>query len=135
MTTDVRTLLASHGYSLTAPRQTVFDELKKLHKPVTVVELAKRLPEVDRVSVYRTVDVFEKIGVARRVWTGFKSKIELSEEFSSHHHHFACLKCGKTIDLESEELERSMKAFETRHGFTLVQHSVELTGYCADCRS
>ncbi len=134
MDTDIRTLLTTHGYSLTTPRQAVFDKLKKIAEPVTIVELARQLPKIDKVSVYRTIDVFEEIGIVDRVWTGFKSKVELCEEFSSHHHHFTCLKCGKTVDLESEELERSMKALEASHGFMLLQHSIELAGYCKDCR-
>lgn len=127
-------LLRDNGYSLTHQRIQVFEALTKYEEPVTVVQLARNLSNVDKVSVYRTVDVFEKIGVIHRVWTGFKSKIELSDIFSSHHHHFICIKCGKTIGLESEKLEQDLKDFEQKYGFELIQHSVELSGHCQSCK-
>lgn len=126
-------LLKKHGHSLTQPRLRVFEALQETNEPITVVDLADQLLSVDKVSVYRTIDIFEKIGVVHRVWTGFKSKIELAEAFSSHHHHFTCLKCGRTIPLESAVLEQDLKGLELIYGFTLLQHSVELGGHCSDC--
>ena len=128
-------LLGEQGYSVTSQRTRVFEALRKAEEPITIIELADRLKNVDKVSVYRTIDLFEKVGVTHRVWTGFKSKIELSEAFSAHHHHFTCIKCGKTIGLKSEKLENHLKDFEQEHDFELVQHSVELSGYCVDCKS
>lgn len=130
---QLQELLKKHGYSLTRPRLGIFEALQETKEPMTVVDLASRLLGIDKVSVYRTIDIFEKTGVVHRVWTGFKSKIELAEVFSPHHHHFTCLKCGRTIPLESKELERDLKSIETANGFILLQHSVELSGYCSDC--
>lgn len=131
----LKQVLSENGYSVTSQRLRVFNELQKADEPMTVVDLAGRLTNVDRVSSYRTIELFEKIGIIHRVWTGFKNKVELSEAFSSHHHHFTCIKCGKSTGLKSELLERELKNFETEHGFKLVQHSVELNGYCANCKT
>ncbi len=131
--TRLQKLLSEKGYSVTRQRLLVFNKLRGAEEPVTVTHLATSLHDIDKASVYRTVELFEKIGIIHRVWSGFKSKIELSDEFSAHHHHFTCLDCGKTIGLESEVLENNLREFETEHGFKLTQHSVELSGYCRAC--
>lgn len=129
----LKKLLSQKGYSITMPRLKVFEALQEAHHPTTVTQLSNTLKDVDRVSIYRTIELFEKIGIVHRVWTGFKSKIELSDAFSSHHHHFTCVKCGKTIGLESDKLETVLKDFGQEYNFELTHHSVELSGYCGSC--
>lgn len=126
-------ILREAGYSVTEPRVAVFECLRAIAEPISTTELAKTISTIDRVSVYRTVELFEKIGIIHRVWTGFKSKVELSDAFSPHHHHFTCLKCGKTVGLKSDKLEEALHEFEAQHGFNLTHHSVELSGYCSSC--
>lgn len=127
-------LLKNQGYSITRPRTVVFQVLIDAHDALTVAQIIEKSSEVDMVSVYRTLQLFEKSGVAHRVWSGFKSKIELSEDFSPHHHHFTCSRCGSSVAIKSDELERSLHALETVYGFALKQHSVELNGYCNKCQ-
>ena len=127
-------ILRENGYSITSQRLSVFDALQQIDDPITITQLADKLTDMDRVSVYRTVELFEKVGIVHRLWTGFKSKIELSENFSPHHHHFTCLECDETIGLNSEVLEKDLKDFECEYGFELTQHSVELSGYCTKCK-
>lgn len=128
-------LLAVQGYSITKPRLAVFEALLAAEDPLTIAELASQLKDIDRVSVYRTIDLFEKVGIVQRVWSGFKSRIELSETFSPHHHHFTCTKCRDTIGLHSDQIETNLAALESEHGFKLMHHSIELSGYCANCVS
>ncbi len=126
-------LLKKQGCSITKPRVTTFNALLDAHEALTMGQLIERLPEIDTVSVYRTLQLFEKVGVAHRVWNGFKSKIELSEDFSPHHHHFTCSQCGANTVIQSDDLERSLHGLESIYGFDLRQHSVELSGYCKEC--
>ncbi len=127
-------LLKTHKKSVTKPRRAVFEVLKRLNEPVAVPRLASLLQGVDRASVYRTVELFESTGIIQRVWTGFKSKVELSEEFSSHHHHFSCKNCHCTFSLESEELEKSLKQFQSDKDFEITDHIIELSGLCRACK-
>ncbi len=132
-THKLTSVLKSHGHSVTGPRRQVFDSLLQANEPLSISQLIARLPSLDKASVYRIVKLYEQIGLVHRVWNGFKSKIELSESFSPHHHHFTCLGCGQAQALKSEGLERSLHDFERQYGFSLVQHSVELSGYCREC--
>lgn len=133
--TDIlQNILRAKGYSVTKPRLVVFQALQSAKHPLSVAELAKSLADIDTVSTYRAIDLFEKTGVVQRVWTGFKSKVELSDSFSPHHHHFTCLQCGKTTGIKSKRLEHTLHEFEREHGFTLTHHSVELSGFCSSCQ-
>lgn len=131
----LKKLLSEQGYSITKPRMEIFKTLLAADAPIAVTELSDRLAKVDKVSVYRTVELYEKIGIVQRVWSGFKSKIELSETFSPHHHHFTCIKCSKTVGIRNDDLEKKLKDLENENDFELTQHSIELKGYCKDCKS
>lgn len=130
----LKSLLTERGYSITKPRLEVFRVLAANEEPLNVTDIVARLStKVDKVSIYRTIELYEKIGIVHRVWTGFKSKVELSEAFSPHHHHFTCIKCGKTTGLRSEALEKELENLESDQHFKLTHHSIELKGFCEDC--
>ena len=127
-------ILKGNGYSLTKPRQTVFGTLSE-HGSMSMAELAKAVADTcDRASVYRTIELFEKLNIAQKVAVGWKYKVELSEIFQGHHHHAVCLKCEQVIDFhESPELEVALQQIAQEAGFKLTDHSLELQGYCSNC--
>lgn len=129
----VSTLRASR-VSATKSRLHVFNKLAQ-RGPQSVGTLARTCePEVDRATVYRTIELFEKLGIVNRIWHGFKHQIELSEIFTPHHHHAVCQNCGHTVDITSPELESTLAQLAKTHGFLAVSHSVELIGYCQNCQ-
>lgn len=127
------TLKTAH-YSATKPRVAVFNQLAA-RGPLRVGALAQQLADtVDRATVYRTVELFEKLGIVNRIWHGFKHQVELSEIFTPHHHHALCQNCGNTIDIASPELESTLARLAKSHDFLALSHSVELLGYCKNCQ-
>ena len=50
-----------------------------------------------------------------------------------HHHHLVCRRCGASVEIESEDVERWAAATARRHGFTSVAHVTELYGLCRQC--
>jgi Fe2+ or Zn2+ uptake regulation protein len=126
--------LKSSGYSVTHPRKQVFEELLT-SGPATTATLSQKCAEtLDRATVYRTIALFERLGIVNRMWHGFKSQLELSEIFTPHHHHAVCQSCGKTIDLVSSDLENTISKISREHGFLALGHVIELTGYCRFCQ-
>ncbi len=99
-------------------------------------ELAERMEDdVDRATVYRTIELYERLGLINRIWREHQSYIELSEVFQPHHHHAVCQRCGDTIDVTSPELEALLVSLAKKEQFLAVEHSVELTGYCRNCHA
>ena len=97
--------------------------------------LVERLAHIDRASVYRTVELFERLGIAQRLYTGWKYKIELTDKFTAHHHHLTCTSCGKTIAMGEHELETFIEQIARRHGLTPTAHQIEVQGICRECQS
>ena len=119
---------------ITAPRERVFALLRDVN-PQSMSQLMQRAGKsMDRVTMYRTLESFERIGVVHRVNSGWKHKFELSDSFLGHHHHITCQQCGKTTDLHDEqEVEEIIKTIANRSGFQPLRHTFEIEGVCEDC--
>ena len=126
-------LLKAQGLSITKPRRSVFEALLS-QEPLTMHELVDRTPQIDRASVYRTVELFERLGIIQRLTVGWKYKLELSDKFAAHHHHITCTQCGRTVALSEHELEQVIDQLATQHGFVATGHQIEIQGTCETCR-
>lgn len=138
--TSVDSTLALHlksaGYSLTAPRRLVFAALQ-YDAPLSMQDLYTRLHgKVNRTTVYRVIELFEELHIAQRVAKGWKYKLELTDEFIPHHHHFTCTRCHKTISFdEPAGLDDMLTAIASHNGFIPTSHTLEIEGLCATCRA
>lgn len=137
MTTPVNQLsavLKRGHYSLTKPRRAVFATLQG-QEPQTMHELVARCRDIDRASIYRTVALFEQLGIVHRLQMGWKYKLELTDAFSHHHHHLSCTQCGNITALpEDPALERRLQALAAQYNFTAQDHQLEIRGLCSHCR-
>jgi len=133
---DLASLLKQHGASLTKPRKVVFAALFE-QEPLTIGQLISRVGcKVDRATIYRTVELFEKLGIVHRLNIGFKYKLELSDIFRGHHHHFYCTKCGTTFELANNPmLETMIDSTLAKDGFSPRGHQLEVYGLCKECRT
>ena len=125
--------LKEHRVSLTKPRKEVYEVLSR-NEPLTMQELIALLPDLDKTTVYRTVELFEKISVVQRLQIGFKYKIELSNQYQEHHHHVTCTRCGQTTALpEDSLLEERLTELAHAQGYEPQDHQIEVRGICSDC--
>ena len=129
-----RQIIKEHGFSVTEARLAVFKALLG-QEPMSMHTLVERAYDIDRASVYRAVDLFEKLGIIQRLNTGWKYKIELTDRFNDHHHHISCTECGKTIAMNEQQLEHFIEALARQHGFTPVAHQIEIQGICQNCQA
>jgi Fur family ferric uptake transcriptional regulator len=128
-------VLHQHGQKSTATRRHVFKALQG-KEPQTIQEIYNYCKgNTDRSSVYRTITLFEQLGIIKRLQIGWKYKLELSDDFHHHHHHLTCLGCGKVIPLgEDEELEKRFKVLSDKKDFQVTEHQLEIQGYCKNCQ-
>jgi len=132
--TALETALRTQGQSITTVRRTVFLALRG-EEPLTMHGLIERCEGVDRASVYRTVALFERLGIVQRLQTGWKYRLELSDEFHEHHHHATCLLCGQSqVVAEDSVVEQHLRRLAEQLGFQLKKHQLELQGYCTKCQ-
>ena len=127
--------LKQAGISATKSRVAIFSSLQQ-HGPIGMGKLVKSVgSRADRATVYRAVELFEKLGIINRIWHGPEPLVELSEIFVPHHHHALCQNCHKAIDLSSSDLEVALSATAKKYRFLALSHSVELSGYCERCQN
>lgn len=129
---EFKHFIKQEGYSVTRARLAVFNALVG-QEPLSMGQLVGRVRGVDRASVYRTIDLLERLGVVQRLNTGWKYKLELTDKFSEHHHHLTCTKCGRTVALSEHELERFIEQLARLHKFVPSSHQVEIQGLCNTC--
>lgn len=133
--TNFKNILSENGFRVTDAREATF-KLLISPEPQSISQiLSKAKGKVDRVSIYRNIEVFEKLGIAHRVYVGWKYKLELSDDFITHHHHLSCLECGKIIDIEDEKhIDDFIEEVAKKFGFKPRRHQFEVDGYCKDCQ-
>lgn len=132
MEAEIKTLLKDQGFSATKTRMSVLRLLLST-QPASLHDLITALPNVDRATVYRTIDLFVDLGIAKKVYTGFKYRIELGDDFQTHHHHLSCLRCGTIIDVHTPEIEYAIEQTARNNGFRALRHDLDIAGYCANC--
>lgn len=125
MTKHLRTIRDA-GYKLTRPRQVVLGYLQRQDEPQTAGTIYRRLREtgIDLVSVYRNVELLERLGVVTRGRQGKSATYALADR---HHHHIICRSCRRQVCLPCAVSSPQPK------GFSNIQHEVRFTGLCANC--
>ncbi len=52
---------------------------------------------------------------------------------AGHHHHLVCRSCGRTVEVAGPAVEAWSDRVAAAHGFTEVDHTLEIFGTCPDC--
>lgn len=129
--------LKSSGLRMTVPRKAVCRVLAESHdEHLTAADLHRRVEEVtggrvDPSTIYRTIDALEEAGHLHHVHFGHgPGVVHLSEE--SQHHHIVCESCGRTVDLEQEEL-KSLTNLLDSHGYSPGSVHFAIIARCQKC--
>jgi Fur family ferric uptake transcriptional regulator len=134
--TKFEATLKDGGFNLTKTRRLVFGLLYK-QEPQSINELNHKINgKLDRVTLYRTLQLFEKLAIVQRVYSGWKYNIELTDSFSYHHHHMSCMHCGQVTSFrESEEIEQLIDKLGKSEHFQVTTHLLEIQGLCQACQA
>jgi Fur family ferric uptake transcriptional regulator len=133
--TELNAFLRKHGLRVTSPRKDVFRALESAVEPLSMQQIIKQCPGVDRVSVYRCLETFETIGIIEVIHVGWKKRYELAGPFKAHHHHLQCVRCHALVDLHSAELETLIANTASLHGYKPLSHHFEVRGLCPNCQA
>ena len=133
MNNELNKIFINAGLRLTKPRLQIFNTLKSFDRPMSIMDIVKSCPDVDRVSVYRTISLFAKLRIVIAVPHGWKQLYELAAPFIPHHHHLVCEKCGTLTEIHSKKLETMITNLTNEHDFTAIGHHFEITGLCNAC--
>jgi Fur family ferric uptake transcriptional regulator len=131
--------LASKGIRLTAQRRALIEVVQEATQHLdagTLLELArKREPNIDRATVYRTIELLKKLGLIDELdlmhLEGEKHYYEVKTK--RDHVHLACFRCGRIEEFTSPIFERLKADISERAGFTIRVSRLELGGNCRAC--
>jgi Fe2+ or Zn2+ uptake regulation protein len=130
------TLLRARGHRVTSQRLVLHRALREYDRHVTADELlsavASRLPGISIPTVYATLDLFDELGLVRRVAAGRGAV--LFDPRADAHHHTVCNRCGRVEDLETKADLDAVVAGAQSRGFAPRSAEVTVSGLCAECR-
>ncbi len=133
-----RKFLEERGQRLTKERSAVLHKAfsyKGHFDPETLyVEIRKRGLKASRASVYRTLSLMCECGLVEKVSKTEHGTIYEQALGRPHHDHMVCIRCGKVIEFYSESLEKLQEETCREHGFNGKSHTLEIRGFCKDCR-
>lgn len=130
-------LLKKHGLKDTQPRRLVLEALSRSKAPVSHYALRDKIVSsgktIDTVTVYRTIETFEKIGLVHRHPCDGHVSLCTMPETPGHHGFLHCTSCKNVEEYCSEELCRKEHGIAKQSGFTPTSHISEIIGICRSC--
>ncbi|MBE7175390.1 MAG: transcriptional repressor [Mucilaginibacter polytrichastri] len=134
---DKESLLQKNDLKRTSARLKVLHFFEESDHALSQPDLEQQLgEEIDRVTLYRILSIFEEKGIVHKVidpnGTG---KYALCRDCSAHHHHdehlhFNCSVCHNTYCLENIHVPH----IQLPEGFAASDIVLSASGICAKCR-
>ena len=126
------------GLRNTPEREAIIEEIFSSHEHFDVDELYLRMrrngSRVSKASIYRNIPLIIEANLVREVWheDGHMHYEPVLDK--GHHCHLRCLGCGRVIEFISNEVKELERRLGNRHQFNIVDHRLEVLGYCSNCK-
>jgi Fur family ferric uptake transcriptional regulator len=134
--------LRQAGYRLTQPRLAVLQVLQENSgylSPAEICEHGRALyPSLGLVTVYRTLETLDELGLARRVHGQGNCHGYARANNILHSSSFillVCHRCGQVTEFPCQGIEGIIEAVQQQSGFTVEEHLLEMVGLCPACQS
>ena len=95
--------------------------------------LRSRGDNVGLATVYRTLQSLADGGDVDVLRTEEGENLYRRCERREHHHHLVCRTCGRTVEIDGPTVEAWATQVGATHGFSEIEHTVELFGTCETC--
>ena len=96
-------------------------------------ELRRRGDGIGLTTVYRHLQTLVDLGRVDTLRTEDGEALYRRCGTEHHHHHLVCRRCGRAVEVEGQAVERWAAAVAAEHGFSDVDHTLEVLGTCATC--
>ena len=119
------------------PRLLIYKELSNAEASLTPQELYRSLIKKQRkiglTSIYRSLDLFESLGIVFKIINGSNVKYKLCK-LEDHHHHIICKNCGNVVELGFCDISDWSKKVMESTGYQVTDHQLNFYGYCKECK-
>lgn len=136
---EIEELFRKNGIKTTNSRKIICDILKKSDKPLNAEEIfikcKQNYGKVDLSTVYRTLELFEGIGLVERMNLG-DDKFSYIMKKDEHKHMLECKICHKEIEIDCpaiqvKEMLKNQTGFTFEDCDSLLKDKIE--GVCKEC--
>ncbi len=129
--------LRQAGYRLTQPRLAVLQVLQENKAYLSPAEICERgralYPSLGLVTVYRTLEMLDELGLARRVH-GRGNCHGYARANSASGHYLVCHRCGQVTEFPCQGMGGNIEAVQRQSGFIIEEHLLEMVGLCPACQ-
>lgn len=129
--------LQERGYRLTGPRRAIAEIMissDRALEPLEVFDLGRQeYPGLGLVTVYRTLEKFEELGLVERVHQpdGCHRYLRAAQ---GHEHLLLCTGCGQAVYFSGDDLDALMDLIAQRSGYAVQDHLLQMFGLCSNCQ-
>jgi len=129
--------LQASGYRLTGPRRAIVEIIlnsPKILSPIEIFDLGrKEHPGLGLVTVYRTIDKLEELGLIQRVHQPDGCH-RVTPAGQGHQHILLCVTCGQAVFFSGDDLAPLTGKLSIQSGFKIMDHWLQLFGVCSKCQ-
>lgn len=129
--------LRDHGFRVTAARRAILDTLLGCAGHVSADELVALVNEkstrAGRMTVYRTLDILQQLGLIRAIYQGSGAAHFVLLE-NGHHHHLVCSRCDAVVEFDDCLMKELEQQLGKRYDFLVQGHVLEIVGLCPNCQ-
>jgi Fe2+ or Zn2+ uptake regulation protein len=130
--------LSESGYRVTAPRRAIVEIMANSPCALGPLEIYEQGRQQYRglglVTVYRTLDKLEELGLVQRVHHPQGCNMYLRAAHG-HEHLVLCSVCGKAEYFSGDDISQLMKAVAAKTGFEIREHWLQFFGLCSACQN
>lgn len=127
-TTEVRNTKQRRAVAATLDTLEDFISAQDLHQL-----MVSKGESVSLATTYRILQSMLSAGEVESLKTEEGEAIYRRCESEHHHHHLLCRVCGAAVEFEVPLLEDWTLKIAGEHGYTEVNHTIEITGVCGSC--
>ncbi len=135
-----REYLRANGHPVTPQRMRVAKVLFGTHHHISAEEIIERVRGgagarrgVGKATVYRTLELLRDAGLIREHDFGEGFRRYEPRPMRPRHEHLVCIRCGKVIEFEADEVERVERDMAALHRFRPTHHKLVVYGLCEEC--
>ncbi len=129
--------LETNGCRITTPRRAIVNIMANSIRALEAVEIfdlgREDHPQLGLVTVYRTLEMLEQLGLVQRVHQPGGCHLYLKAP-NGHEHILLCKSCRRTDYFSGDDLSELIEETSQNSGYEIEDHWLQFIGICRSCQ-
>ncbi|MBD3170024.1 MAG: transcriptional repressor [candidate division Zixibacteria bacterium] len=128
-----------HGLKRSRQRNRILEIFLSTDRHVSAEDLLemvkKKYPDIGYSTVYRSLNLFHKAGIARLVEIGDGVARYENALKQKQHHHLICENCGRILEFTDPKVDEMIEKNARKKKFKVTRRRIDVFGLCDRCRA